>query len=211
MVIAESLDQPTEKIMTKIRFKYLAPPLLLACFAIAGVATVTIDKEENMEQSAEANKHDPQTDFDFVIGSWKIHNRRLKEPLTGSSSWVEFEGKSVARKIWGGRANIDEFEADSPTGRIQGLTLRLYDPKSQQWRLYWANSAKGILDVPMVGEFNNGRGEFYDQEIFEGKSIFVRYIWSDIKENSARWEQAFSPDGGKTWETNWIMELVRSK
>lgn len=197
--------------MSGIKFKYLILPLLVVCTAMSGIKTFATDKEKKMDQNAEARGHDPQTDFDFIIGSWKIHNRRLNKPLTGSNSWVEFEGTNVARKIWGGRANIDEYEADSPSGHIQGLTLRLYDANSQQWSLYWANSAKGVLDKPMIGEFKNGRGEFFDQEMFEGRSIYVRYVWSNITENSARWEQAFSPDGGKTWETNWIMEMVRSK
>jgi hypothetical protein len=152
---------------------------------------------------------DPQKDFDFLIGRWKVCNRRLKERLKKSTSWEEFDGTVVARHIWGGKANTDEFEAESPSGRVQGMTLRLYDPASQQWRLYWANSRNGILEQPMIGGFSNGTGEFFDQEMFEGKSIFVRYVWSDITRNSCRWEQAFSDDGGATWETNWIMEFAR--
>ncbi len=154
-------------------------------------------------------RKDPQRDFDFFIGSWKVRNRKLKERLKGCTSWDEFEGTVVARQIWGGRANTDEFEADSPSGHIQGMTLRLFDPKSEQWSLYWANSSNGILEKPMIGGFQNGRGEFYDQEMFEGKSIFVRFLWSDVTPNSCKWEQAFSADGGKTWERNWIMEFTR--
>ena len=152
-----------------------------------------------------------QTDFDFFIGEWKVHNRRLRNPLQGSDSWYEFDGTSVARHLWGGKANIDEYAADSPSGPIQGMTLRLFDPKSRQWSLYWANSANGTLDKPMTGEFKDGRGEFFDQETFEGRSIYVRYVWSDATPTSCRWEQAFSADGGKTWETNWIMEFTRSR
>jgi hypothetical protein len=162
------------------------------------------------QQIATAQEHDPQKDFDFLIGSWTVRNRRLSNPLTGSTTWTEFDATSVCRKVWGGKANMDEFEADSPSGHIQGMTVRLYNPASRQWSLYWANSAKGALDVPVVGGFENGRGEFYDQEVFEGRSIFVRYVWCDITERSARWEQAFSTDGGKTWETNWIMDLSRA-
>lgn len=161
------------------------------------------------QQNAEAKPHDPQTDFNFIIGNWKVRNRRLKQRLKGSDSWEEFEGRAVARKIWGGAAHIDEYDAESPSGHIQGMTLRLYNPQSQQWSIYWANRANGVLDTPMIGGFKDGRGEFYDQEMFEGRSIYVRFIWSNITADSARWEQAFSPDGGKTWETNWIMELTR--
>jgi len=183
------------------------PGLLLSAGARADENT----KGETMpiQQDAEVKPHDPQTDFDFIIGSWKIRNRRLKERLKGADSWEEFEGRAVARKIWSGAANIDEYDAESPSGRIQGMSLRLYNPKSQQWSIYWANRANGVLDTPMIGGFKDGRGEFYDQEMFEGRSVYVRFIWSNITADSARWEQAFSQDGGKTWETNWIMELTR--
>jgi hypothetical protein len=153
--------------------------------------------------------HDGQTDFDFLIGSWKVHNRRLRERLKGSRDWDEFESTNVARHLWGGKANVDEYEGIGPAGPIQGLTLRLYDPNSRQWRIHWASSNVGALDNPMIGEFRDGRGEFYDQEFFEGRSIYVRFIWSDITPTSCRWEQAFSADGGKTWEVNWIMEMTR--
>ncbi len=154
-------------------------------------------------------ERDGQQDFDFWIGSWKIHNRRLRERLKGSTAWDEFEGTVVVRPIWGGRANIDEYEADGPAGHIQGMSLRLYDPKARQWSIYWANHANGTLDKPMIGSFQNGRGEFFDQEVFEGRSIFVRFLWSDLTPTSCRWAQAFSADGGQTWETNWTMDMTR--
>jgi hypothetical protein len=154
---------------------------------------------------------DGQHDFDFWFGRWKVHNRRLLHPLSNSNEWVEFNGKVVAKPVWAGRANMDEFEADSPSGHIEGMTVRTYDPKSHQWSLYWANAAKGVFEKPMVGQFKDQRGEFFDQEEFEGKAIYVRFVWSDIKANSCRWEQAFSSDGGKTWETNWIMTFTREK
>ncbi len=151
----------------------------------------------------------PQSDFDFLFGRWDVHNRRLKERLKGSTRWDEFEGTVVVRPVWGGKANLDEYEAEGPAGHIQALTLRLFDPRSQQWSIRWATSETGTLDVAMIGSFQDGRGEFYDQEMFEGRSIYVRFIWSAITPTSCRWEQAFSADGGKTWETNWIMELSR--
>jgi len=152
-----------------------------------------------------------QHDFDFWFGSWKVRNRRLEKPLAGSTSWYEFDGTAVARPVWGGKANIDEFEGDSPRGHIQGMTLRLYNARTRQWSIYWSNSANGTLDVPMYGSFDGeGRGEFYDQEMYEGRAIYVRFLWTAGVE-TARWEQAFSVDGGKTWETNWIMEMTRAK
>jgi hypothetical protein len=154
-------------------------------------------------------ERDGQHDFDFWPGTWKIHNRRLMHPLTGSTTWVEFESRSVAKMVWDGRANLDEYEGDSPSGHIEGLTVRLYNSKSHQWSLYWANQANGTMETPTIGEFKNGRGDFYDREFFQGRSIYVRYSWLNIKPNSCRWEQAFSEDGGKTWENNWVMEMTR--
>jgi hypothetical protein len=168
------------------------------------------ESEGNMNNATmEVRNHDPQKDFDFYFGTWKVRNRKLKERLKGSNEWEEFESRVVARRVWGGKANMDEYEADSPSGHIQGMTVRLYNPKTQQWSLYWANSANGTLDVPLIGSFKDGRGEFYDQEFFEGRSIYVRFVWSDITPKSFRWEQAFSADGGKTWEVNWIMEMTK--
>jgi hypothetical protein len=155
-------------------------------------------------------ERDSRKDFDFFVGSWNIRNRRLRERLKGSTDWEEFEGRTVARTILGGLGNLDECVMERASGRLEGMTVRLYNPASRQWSLYWAdNLNSGILQTPMIGGFENGRGEFYAQEPFEGKHIFSRFIWSEITETSCRWEQAFSPDGGKTWETNWIMDFVR--
>jgi hypothetical protein len=148
-------------------------------------------------------------DFDFLLGTWRVHHRRLKGRLAGSSEWEEFDTRCVAAPIWGGAGNIDELVGESPSGTLRGVTLRLFDPASRQWRLHWANADRGILDQPMIGGFSDGRGEFHDQELFNGRAIFVRFVWSDIRPTSARWEQAFSEDGGRTWETNWTMELSR--
>ena len=153
--------------------------------------------------------HDGRSDFDFLIGGWKIHNQRLRERLKGCDSWEDFESKASARKILGGLGNMDEVTMERESGRVLGITIRFYNPESRQWSLYWADSITGILQIPVIGEFKNGRGEFYSQEPFEGRSVFARFIWSEIAENSCRWEQAFSTDGGQTWETNWIMQFER--
>ena len=156
-------------------------------------------------------ERDGQRDFDFWFGSWKIHNRRLRERLKGSTAWDEFEGTVTVRPVWGGKANVDEYIANGPSGRIEGMSIRLYDPKTRQWSIYWANSRSGVLDTPMIGEFQDGRGEFFNQEAHEGRSVYARFLWSDITPTSARWEQALSADGGKTWETNWVMEARRAE
>jgi len=162
------------------------------------------------ETAPPAAARDGQHDFDFYFGTWKQHLKRLQNPLTGSKNWVEFDGSVVVRKVWNGRANLNEFEAEGPAGHIEGLTLRLYDPQTKQWRLYWANSKAGSLGgPPNVGEFRNGRGEFFCQDTLDGRTILTRYDWSDITRESAHFEQSFSDDGGKTWEVNWISTMQR--
>jgi hypothetical protein len=155
--------------------------------------------------------HDGQHDFDFEIGTWKSHLRRLVHPLTGSTTWAEYDGTSVVRKVWNGRANLVELEVDGSAGHIEGLSLRLYDSQSHQWSLNFANSKGGVLSTPTIGEFKNGRGEFYDQETLNGRAILVRFVISDITPDSCHFEQAFSDDGGKTWEVNWITTDTRVK
>jgi hypothetical protein len=150
------------------------------------------------------------SDFDFLVGDWHVDNERLKNPLTGSGAWYRFEGTSKVRQLWGGVANLDEYVGNSPEGLIRGLTVRLFDPAANQWRIYWANGSEGLFGTPMIGSFTEGRGEFFDQEFFEQRSIFVRFVWTTQSRTTCRWEQAFSEDGARTWETNWIMTFTRS-
>lgn len=160
--------------------------------------------------AAVSEARDGQHDFDFEIGTWRTELKRLKRPLTGSQEWVSYSGTTLVRKVWGGRANLVELDVDGPAGRIQALSLRLYNPKSRQWTLNFANSAVGELSLPSpTGEFKDGRGEFYSHEKFGDRMILVRFIISDIKPDSARFEQAFSDDGGKSWEVNWIATDTR--
>jgi hypothetical protein len=152
-----------------------------------------------------------QHDFDFEFGSWTVHLRRLAHPLTGSQTWLEYTGTNVDRKVWGGRANLGELEVDGTTDRIEGLSLRLYDPRTCQWNIYFANSAFGNIGMPIVGSFMNGRGTFYDNESLGSKAIRVRFIFSGITSTAFHFEQSFSPDDGKTWEVNWIADFTRVK
>ena len=158
----------------------------------------------------DAVARDGQHDFDFEFGSWHARVERLAKPLSGSTTWMTYEGPSIVRKVWDGRANLGEINLTGPAGRIQGLSLRTYDPQSQQWRISWANSNDGLLGVPMVGGFADGRGEFYNQETYEGRAIFVRFIFSGITPAAFKIEQAFSADGGKTWEINWVAKFARA-
>jgi hypothetical protein len=158
---------------------------------------------------AGAPPHDGSHDFDFEIGHWKTHIHRLMHPLTGSTEWTDYDGTSDVRAIWGGKANMVELDVRGPAGHIQGLSLRLYDPASHQWSLNFANATGGELGVPTVGAFKDGRGEFYDQERIGDRMILVRNAWSDMTGGTIRFEQAFSGDGGKTWEVNWVATDVR--
>ena len=159
-----------------------------------------------------APAHNGPHDFDFLIGNWKAHVRRLPDRLVRSNSWIEYSGISNHKKLLDSNANFEEFEVDNPEKNlhIKAQTLRLYSPDSRQWSIYLLDLDKGVLSVPpVVGEFNGNRGEFYDQEQYKGRTILVRYFWLNISPKSARMEQAFSVDGGRTWETNWICDLTQ--
>lgn len=155
-------------------------------------------------------QHDAAHDFDFEIGSWKARLSRLDRPLAGSTTWLEYEGTSVVRKVWTGRANLGELEVDGAAGRIEGLTLRLYNPRARQWNITWANAGDGALDrATMFGGFKDGRGEFFGQHLLDGRAIYVRFVFSNITPASFNFEQAFSADGGRTWEVNWKATFTR--
>lgn len=156
-------------------------------------------------------ERDGQHDFDFEFGAWSVKLRRLLHPLSGSDDWVDMEGTSTVRKVWDGRANLGELQVGNASGKLEGLSLRVYNPETHQWSIYWANAKDGALGTAMIGQFRNGRGEFYNQEFFQGRAIFVRFIFSDVTTASFRLEQAFSADGGKTWEPNWIASFTKLK
>jgi len=186
--------------------EYLRLCLLLSCLAVL-LRPLHGTAQQNSGASSttqEAAHDDGQHDFDWNIGTWKTHQRRLLHPLTGSATWVEYNGTDVVHRIWSG-ANQGLVEADGPAGHLEIFTLRLYDPQAHQWNIYFTNPASGSLSPPAVGEFRNGRGEFYDQETYKGRAILVRFSVSDIASNSCHFEQAFSADGGKTWEANFIV------
>ncbi|MDP9194777.1 MAG: hypothetical protein M3P06_24030 [Acidobacteriota bacterium] len=160
----------------------------------------------------QAQEHDGQRDFDFEIGTWKTHVKRRLRPLTGSTTWVEMNGTSVVSKVWDGRGNLVELDAEGPDGaRFQGLSLRLYNPEARQWSLNFSNASDGVMTPPTIGEFKDGRGEFFAQETLRGRAIFVRFVITKIDADTIRFEQAFSDDGGKTWEVNWIATDTRVK
>jgi hypothetical protein len=193
-----------------VRTYLLVCSLVVVLLPLHGLAQQNSDASGSSLQPT-STERDGQHDFDFEIGTWKTHLSRRLHPLTGSTTWVEYEGTSVVRKVWDGRANLVELEVGGPAGHIEGLSLRLYNPQSHQWSLNFAGSSGGTLSQPTIGEFKNGRGELFDQETLNGRAIFVRFVISDVTPNSCRFEQAFSEDGGKTWEANWIATDTRVK
>jgi hypothetical protein len=158
-----------------------------------------------------ADHRDGSHDFDFDFGTWKTHSSRLLHPLTGSKDWADMDGFTVVKKVWDGRANLAEYKADGPAGQVELLALRTYNPTTQEWNLNFATPNVGTLGIPGVGAFRNGRADFFDLEPINGKSVLVRFsIWG-ITPDTAQSEQAFSADGGKTWEVNWINRYTRVK
>jgi hypothetical protein len=160
---------------------------------------------------AQASQRDGQHDFDFEIGTWKTQLRRLQRPLSGSTNWVEYEGTTVVSKVLDGRANLVELKVNGPAGRIEGMSLRLYNPQSRQWSLNFANINDGQLTRPAIGEFKSGRGEFFNEDTLNGRAIYVRFVIIKVADDQYRFEQSFSADGGQTWELNWIAIDTRLK
>jgi hypothetical protein len=183
--------------------------LISTIFVLSTIAATAQSPTPRAASPSEPAIRDGQHDFDFTIGAWKTHITRLQKPLSGSTTWIKMEGTKTERTIWNGRAHLEEIEADGPTGHMQGLTLFLYNPRAHQWSQTFASSSDGTLGSPLIGAFKNGRGEFVGQDTFNDKTILVRAIWSEITQDSHKFEQAFSDDGGKTWETNFIAVLTR--
>jgi hypothetical protein len=154
-------------------------------------------------------QQDGADDFDFHNGTWRTHLRRLLHPLAGSDEWLEYEGTTVVRPVLKGKANLVELSVDGPDGHFEGLSLRLYDPRARQWSLNFSNPTTGTLSPPSIGQFRDGRGEFYSQEVFEGRTILVRFVITPITPDSIRFEQSYSDDGGRTWELNWDATDIR--
>ena len=152
---------------------------------------------------------DGSRDFDFLVGRWRVHNRRLLHRLKQSSAWEEFEATVSFRLILGGLGNVDEFETDHWTPRFFGMSLRLYNPATRLWSIYWADNRSGALLPPVTGAFSDGVGVFEGADECGGQPVISRFTWSEITDTSARWEQAFSPDARRSWETNWIMQFHR--
>ena len=189
----------------------LLPACAVACIALGCHPRVETSAPASASRCQPApSTRDGQHDFDFEFGRWTAKLSRRLHSLTGSEEWVAYEGTSVVHPLWQGRANVGELDVAGPAGRIEGLTLRLYDPSSRRWTIRFANSRDGELTPGLVGGFSEGRGEFLDQELLDGRPICVRFIFSEITRDTFRFEQAFSPDEGRTWEVNWVSAFRRS-
>jgi hypothetical protein len=157
-------------------------------------------------QAARGSKHD----FDFLFGSWKVRNQYLKGRLQGSLEWVEFDAEASTQPLLDGLANLDQFHAVWDGESIKGVNLRLFNPATGEWSIHWADTVRaGTLLPPMIGRFNGDVGEFFGDEMLDGRKVLCRFLWTRTPRESPMWEQAFSGDGGKTWETNWIMTFSR--
>jgi hypothetical protein len=183
-----------------------------ASWALAAAAILLCPPRLTLAQ--EAAQHDGQRDFDFLVGSWKIHLKRLVQPEHGPKEWVDLDGTVVCRQVFGGRAEVEEFNVESRDKKmhIQGLATRFYNPTSHQWSIWWANAKDGAMyPPPVVGEFKDGRGEFYDQEVVNGRVVFTRYVWTATTTKSPHFEQSISTDGGKSWELWWVTDQTKDQ
>lgn len=193
-------------------------PALFAATALLAVSAGGALAQAPPAGAGPTARHDGAHDFDFLLGDWKAHLKRLPDRLVGSTAWIEYDGVSRHHSVLGSSANFEEFEVRSskaPPGalaHIKAQTLRLYDPASRQWSIYGVDVDKGTLGLPAtVGQFTHGIGEFFDYESWNGRMVLVRFQWSHTGKDRAHFEQAFSPDGGKSWEVNWICDLTREK
>src|SRR4029453_10813805 len=206
----DELIEAVMKALKDIRTYLFVGTFVVILQPLSGLAQQNSNPSEpKLEPSP--TQRDGQHDFDFHFGTWRTHVSRLVHPLAGSKQWIEYDGTSVVSKVWNGRASLFELDVSGPGGHIEGVGLRLYNPEAPQWTLNWAKRSDGVINKPMIGEFKDGRGEFFDQEEFNGRMILAQNGFSDITPNSSRFEQAFSDNGGKTWETNWIMTFMRQE
>ena len=180
--------------------------------ALLAAAATALPRTTATAQETTAMAHDPSHDFDFFFGKWKVRHRYLKERLAGSTEWIEFTGTCEARPIMGGMGNMDDNVIEKPTGTYRAATFRAYDPVSKTWAIWWLDGRMphNPVDPPMIGSFIDGVGTFLADDVQNGKPVKVRFLWSHITPTSCRWEQSLSPDGGKTWEVNWVMENMRA-
>jgi hypothetical protein len=207
--ITQQKPTPGVKNMPKL-FRIFLALCSLALTLLPPQVSAQADSASTGHQQIAAER-DGQHDFDFDIGVWKTHIRRTLDPLSSSRDFIELNGTVTVRKVWGGRAQLEEIETDGPNGHWEGMSLFLYNPQSHQWSQTFANGKVGVLTTPLIGRFTDGRGELYAQDTINGRSILVRAIWSAIAADSHQYEESYSDDGGKTWVRAFIANLTRGK
>src|SRR5437762_8711001 len=179
------------------------------------IAIPKLNFDSNGELKITASATSSQSDFDFLVGKWKMHNRRLNKRLENCKDWTEFESSDENFKILSGTADMDSYSTTEMPGlegnHFEGVTLRLFNPKTRLWSLYWVASNVGVLDPPVVGSFENNVGHFFAKDTFNGKNIIVMFRWDARDKDHPVWTQAFSPDNSKTWEWNWYNVSERIK
>jgi hypothetical protein len=185
--------------------------VLLLAGAMSCLSAASLAAAGQTAPPARVAPKDGQHDFDFNLGVWNTHIRRVLHPLSGNADSIELNGTVTVRKVWDGRAQLEEIEADGPNGHWEGLTLFMYNPQAHQWSQTYADGKTGVLTTPSIGSFSNGRGELYSQESVDGRSVLVRGIWSEIAANSHHFEISYSDDGGKTWVPAFIASLTRAR
>jgi hypothetical protein len=191
--------------------KNVMPTLAGLCCAVVFTAYASICSAADPAAPAAPTLRDGAHDFDFNFGVWKSHITRLVHPLTDSKESIELNGTVAVRKVWDGKAWLEEMEADGPKGHWQGMTLFLYNPQSHQWSQTFVNSSQGVVAGTLTGSFQDGREELYSQDTVDGRAILVRGTWSNIAADSHRYQEAYSTDGGKTWQTVFTADLIRQK
>lgn len=153
---------------------------------------------------------DGRHDFDFFFGRWRVAHRRLRNRLAGDTLWEEFAGSGETRPLIGGLGNVDDNVLELPAGTYRAATLRLFSPATRLWSIWWVDARNPVLEPPVHGCFENGVGTFFGDDVLAGRPIRVRFVWSEITPRSARWDQAFSADGGASFEHNWTMRFERA-
>jgi hypothetical protein len=181
--------------------------LTLALCCLAGAPAVA----RANEPGAAAPVADGAHDFDFDIGVWRTHIRRILNPFAGDHQAIELDGTVTVRKVWGGRASLEEVEVDGPSGHWEGMNLFLYNPQARQWSQSFSNSKVGVLGAPFVGEFKNGRAEFFAPDTVDGRAVLLRAVWSNIDANAHDYAESFSDDGGRTWRLSFTAHLTRKE
>jgi hypothetical protein len=186
--------------------------LLAVCLLAMAPASLLVRASQDAPKPTGSGDLSGLHDFDFLAGTWSVHSRRLKQRLAGSHEWEEFDGTIRSLPLMQGRANVDDTVFETPEGTYRGVAPRAYDPATGLWAIWWIDGRNphGALDPPVKGRFIDGVGTFTASDTLRGKPIRVRFVWSHITRDSARWEQAFSDDEGRTWETNWTQELHRT-